>query len=160
RYVVLEGSDTAYWVTWHGLHDYNILEYSSSASLYGVLDLLDMAYSSKSGNETHRTPKATRTPNHADVIQKKRKERDEIHEATHLSFALQKIIKIHEEQQNMVAVKEYLLAKDVEKIDKENPEEVDDDDDDKMKDDKKDDDDDDDDDNDDDDHTNHALIKN
>ncbi|GKA64788.1 hypothetical protein Tco_0764495 [Tanacetum coccineum] len=31
-------------VTWRGLHDYNILEYSSSSSLYGVLDLLDMAY--------------------------------------------------------------------------------------------------------------------
>ncbi|GJS26753.1 hypothetical protein Tco_0487373 [Tanacetum coccineum] len=144
RYAVLEGSDTAYWVTWHGLHDYNILEYSSSASLYGVLDILDMAY--------WMTPKATRTPNYADVIQKKRKgkqvvgetssprkslkitikqqnikpttplplsddrERDEIHEATHLSFALHKIIKIHEEQQNVVAVKEHLLAKDVEKI--------------------------------------------
>ncbi|GKE54875.1 hypothetical protein Tco_1490031 [Tanacetum coccineum] len=44
RYDVLEGSDMAYWVTWRGLHDYNILEYSSSSSLYGVLDLLDTAY--------------------------------------------------------------------------------------------------------------------
>ncbi|GJS63412.1 retrotransposon protein, putative, ty1-copia subclass [Tanacetum coccineum] len=65
RYAVLEGSNTAYSVTWRGLHDYNILEYSSAASLYGVLDLLDttywiiiygvsadvdMAYSLKSGN--------------------------------------------------------------------------------------------------------------
>nr|GEV96307.1 integrase, catalytic region, zinc finger, CCHC-type, peptidase aspartic, catalytic [Tanacetum cinerariifolium] len=33
-----------YWVTWRGLHDYNILEYSSSASLYDVYDLLDTAY--------------------------------------------------------------------------------------------------------------------
>ncbi|GKE51432.1 hypothetical protein Tco_1486588, partial [Tanacetum coccineum] len=44
RYAVLEGPDTAYSVNWRGLHDYNILEYSSVASLYGVLDLLDTAY--------------------------------------------------------------------------------------------------------------------
>ncbi|GJZ33452.1 putative reverse transcriptase domain-containing protein [Tanacetum coccineum] len=44
RYAVLEGSNTAYSVTWRGLHDYNILEYSSAASLYGVLDLLDTTY--------------------------------------------------------------------------------------------------------------------
>ncbi|GJS35997.1 hypothetical protein Tco_0534379, partial [Tanacetum coccineum] len=29
---------------WRGLYDYNIMEYSSPASLYGVLDLLDRAY--------------------------------------------------------------------------------------------------------------------
>ncbi|GJZ42102.1 hypothetical protein Tco_0588988 [Tanacetum coccineum] len=44
RYAVLEGSDMMYWVTLNELHDYNIMEYSSSTSLYDVLGLVNTTY--------------------------------------------------------------------------------------------------------------------
>ncbi|GJV27926.1 ribonuclease H-like domain-containing protein [Tanacetum coccineum] len=44
------------------------------------------------------------------------RERDEIHEATQLSLALHKTVKLAEEQENMAAVEEQLLKEDVEKI--------------------------------------------
>ncbi|GJZ88980.1 hypothetical protein Tco_0660762 [Tanacetum coccineum] len=44
------------------------------------------------------------------------RERDEIHEATQLSLALHKTVKLAEEQENIAAVEEQLLKEDVEKI--------------------------------------------
>ncbi|GJW22767.1 hypothetical protein Tco_0033389 [Tanacetum coccineum] len=78
---------------------------------------------------TYRIPRATRTPNPDDVVQKKKrkgkpiageammiKKRDEIHEATLLSLALHKTAKIVEEQENVAAVTEKLLEEDMEKL--------------------------------------------
>nr|GEX42912.1 ribonuclease H [Tanacetum cinerariifolium] len=101
---------------------------------------------------THRTPRATRTPN-PDVVQKKKRkgkqavgessspspylnirimqhkptsttplppsddqQRDDIIEATQLSFTLDKTVKVYEEQQNVAAVEKKCLKEDVEKL--------------------------------------------
>nr|GEU68048.1 hypothetical protein [Tanacetum cinerariifolium] len=79
----------------------------------------------KSTRGMHRTPRATRTPNPADVQKpistlipppSDDRERDEIHKATLLSLALHKTAKIVENHVNLVAVKEKILEEDVDKI--------------------------------------------
>nr|GEX75240.1 hypothetical protein [Tanacetum cinerariifolium] len=57
----------------------------------------------------NRTPRANRTPNHDDVVQKKRKGKQAVGE-------LNKTAKAYEEQQNMAAVKKRILDEDVENI--------------------------------------------
>ncbi|GKD34193.1 hypothetical protein Tco_1249702, partial [Tanacetum coccineum] len=78
----------------------------------------------ESAQGANRTPSATRTPNPANVVQRKRKgkqvvgetKREDIHEATLIRLALHKTAKIVEEQENMVAVQEKILKDDVDKI--------------------------------------------
>nr|GEX13715.1 hypothetical protein [Tanacetum cinerariifolium] len=116
----------------------------------------------KSTQGTHRTPRATRTPNPANhkpsitiPPSSDNRERDEIHEVTLLSLAIHKTTNTTEEQENMDVFEEKISQEDVEKIVEGKDEEsyasefAD------TKDDKKDDDDDNYDD-----HDDHALIKN
>nr|GEV09688.1 hypothetical protein [Tanacetum cinerariifolium] len=74
---------------------------------------------------THRTPRATRTPNLANQQKPTSitplppcddQERDDIIKATQLSLALNKTVKVYEEQQMVVVVKKKMLDEDVEKL--------------------------------------------
>nr|GEX90059.1 hypothetical protein [Tanacetum cinerariifolium] len=98
--------------------------YKDYEAKYGGADVLIIqSQSAESTLGTNRIPRATKTPNPDDkpstttsLPPSDDRERDEIHEATQLSIALDKTTKAYKEQQNVAEVEERLLEEDIEKL--------------------------------------------